>query len=102
MLRTLRRAACLGLAGFLAFGAALVAVFELSARLRDPVSMGRLHDVSPVVLGDDGQILHAFLSSDEKWRFRTSAAMAPPFYLDLLTNYEDRRFYLPPNNQNQE
>ena len=93
MLRALGRAALLGVAGCLAVLAALVAVFELSARLRDPVSLHRLHDLSPVVRGDDGQIMHAFLSSDEKWRFATSPAMAPPFYLDLLINYEDRRFY---------
>ncbi len=93
MIRALARAAVKVVAACLSLAVALVAAFELSARLRDPVSLHRLQDISPVVRGDDGQIIHAFLSSDEKWRFETSLAMAPPFYLDLLINYEDRRFY---------
>lgn len=75
---------------------ALVCAFELSARLRDPVSLHRLHDVSPVVRGDDGRIMHAFLSSDEKWRFPALLDDAPAFYLDLLITYEDQRFYSHP------
>lgn len=58
-----------------------------------PPDMSKIHDTSSLLLSDDGRILFATLSKDEKWRFYTKSSDVSEIYLRLLMNYEDKNFF---------
>ena len=73
--------------------AALGAVFALAAADQaNPPDMSRVQNLSPEVVGRDGQLLRPFLSLDGYWRLRTDVRDVNPRYLKLLKAYEDCRF----------
>jgi penicillin-binding protein 1C len=45
------------------------------------------------ISGSDGKILHAFLSSDDKWRMKTTLHEINPNLLKAIIHKEDRYFY---------
>ena len=51
---------------------------------------------SPVVTYRDGQLAHAFLSPDDRWRLDLSADDVDPDYIDALVAIEDARFWWHP------
>jgi penicillin-binding protein 1C len=57
-----------------------------------PPDLSRYRERSTVVLARDGTMLHAFTTSDGKWRLATGADQVDPAYVDLLLAAEDRRF----------
>lgn len=58
-----------------------------------PLDYSRYMDTSVIVTDKNGKWLRAYLSHDEKWRFPSLTSELPARYLDLLINFEDRRFY---------
>ncbi len=66
---------------------------ELAARLLPDPSLRRYHDVSQTVTDENGKLLRAFLTTDQKWRLAAAAKDLPPAYADMLLAYEDRRFH---------
>lgn len=60
-----------------------------------PVSMLQ-RDKSTVVLGADYNLLTAYLSADDKWRFETKLDDVPEFVQKSVVYYEDRWFYFHP------
>ena len=74
----------IGVAGSLCLTLALDAAF--------PPDLSRYKDGSVTIVDQRGQILRAFLSSDDKWRLPTSVEDVDPDFLDLLKAYEDKRF----------
>ena len=50
-------------------------------------------EYSTVVTDNKGEIIHAFLSSDEKWRMRTSLDEISPLLRKTIVRKEDRLFY---------
>ncbi len=53
-------------------------------------------EYSREVLDSDGNLIHAFLTSDSKWRLKTDIEQADSLYLDMLLWKEDQYFYLHP------
>ena len=51
---------------------------------------------SLVVLDRNGEFLHAFLTDDGMWRFKTSPSEIPPRLRQILLHKEDRYFYYHP------
>ena len=47
---------------------------------------------SPVIRYQDGQLAHASLAQDDRWRLATRLEATDPAYLDALLALEDRRF----------
>ncbi len=48
---------------------------------------------APLVRARDGQVLHAFLSSDQQWRFRAELGEITPELKTAIIYKEDRHFY---------
>lgn len=48
---------------------------------------------SQEVLDRSGDLLRAYTVSDGKWRLATDVAQVDPFFIHLLLDYEDKRFY---------
>ena len=48
---------------------------------------------SQEVLDRNGDLLRAYTVSDGKWRLATDVAQVDPFFVHLLLDYEDKRFY---------
>jgi len=57
-----------------------------------PLNLDRYHDVSTLVVDQDGQILRAFLSDDDKWRLPVVAQDVDAQYQSFLKAFEDKRF----------
>jgi penicillin-binding protein 1C len=51
---------------------------------------------SLVVYDRHGKFLHAYLTDDDMWRFKTSVGEIPPHFKELLLFKEDRYFYYHP------
>ena len=80
--------------GLLLAGPALALVATLAIALtRTPLDLSRSADTSPLVLAEDGTVLRAYLSGDQKWRLETRISDVPKPYLDALIAFEDRRFW---------
>jgi penicillin-binding protein 1C len=76
-------------------GAAFAVVIALLA-IADavfPLDMTRAETLSREVRAREGTLLRPFLASDDSWRLLTEIADVHPRYLEILTQYEDRRFY---------
>ncbi len=58
-----------------------------------PMDLSRYQSHSTVVLDNQGRILRAFLSGDDKWRLRTRPRDVDPRFLRMLTHVEDKRFH---------
>lgn len=51
---------------------------------------------STLVFDRDGEVLHAFISTDDMWRIQTPLTQISPYLQKSLITYEDRWFYLHP------
>ncbi|MCY7408884.1 MAG: penicillin-binding protein 1C [Chitinophagales bacterium] len=51
---------------------------------------------SKIITASDGTVLHAFLSSDEKWRMKTELSEITPLLKKTIIEKEDRYFYCHP------
>lgn len=89
--RWLRRLA-LGAAGLCLLAVGAGAILD---RLYPP-ALDRYQDRSAVVLDAQQHVLRAFTSSDQMWRLPATVDDVPPIFLEMLTTYEDRRFWLHP------
>lgn len=65
--------------------------FEVADRAFPPPLPQDLQ-VSSEVLDRDGQLLRAFATIDGRWRLKTSMTDVDPKLVDMLVNYEDKRF----------
>ncbi len=83
----IRKSWLFGLAAF-----AIAAVSLVAADLAFPPNLSRYRDRSVEVRAQDGRILRAFLSGDDKWRLGTAVEDVDPRYLAFLKAYEDQRF----------
>ena len=81
--RFLLRYTCLYAASFLAFLAILSAIFPL--RVDVPYST--------IILANDGSVIQAFLSDDDKWRMKTELSEISPTLRHAVLAKEDRWFY---------
>lgn len=52
-----------------------------------------LPEYSTVVLDDKGEVIHAFLTSDEKWRLKTELHEVSPLLRKTILHKEDKHFY---------
>jgi penicillin-binding protein 1C len=50
-------------------------------------------DYAPLIKARDGQVLHAFLTKDQQWRFRTELAEITPELKQAIVFKEDKHFY---------
>lgn len=66
--------------------------FEAADRAFPPPLPDQLA-VSTEVVDRDGQLLRAFSAVDGRWRLNTSVADVDPKLVDMLINYEDKRFH---------
>ena len=89
-----RRWAALGL-GALALLAGPIGGALVLDRLYPP-AVGRLTDVSAVVVDRDGIALRAFANRSDLFRLATTPDDVSPGYLDLLVAVEDKRFFAHP------
>lgn len=81
------RGLLVGIGCLLSASAALAAL-----DLAFPPDLSRYKDRSVEVRAEDGRILRAFLSKDDKWRLTTRTEDVDPLYIKLLKAYEDKRF----------
>src|SRR5262249_12418082 len=66
-----------------------VAAFIISL---GPPPLGKELEYSTLVLDREGRLLRPFATSDGRWRLPARVEEVDPRYLDLLFEYEDRRF----------
>jgi penicillin-binding protein 1C len=57
-----------------------------------PLPFADARKVSTTILDRNGKLLRAFAMADGRWRLPAHAKDVDPGYLNLLLNYEDRRF----------
>lgn len=50
-------------------------------------------EYSTIITGKRGEVLHAFLTKDEKWRMKTSLAEISPLLRTIIIEKEDKLFY---------
>lgn len=55
-----------------------------------------LPEYSTVVLDDKGEVIHAFLTSDDKWRLKTELHEVSPLLRKTILHKEDKHFYYHP------
>ena len=80
-------------AAILLAGAAIV-TGVVAAALFVPIPMDRLSTPpSTVVYDSEGELLHAFLAPDGRWRIRVSYEDVSSEFLNMLIAYEDRWFW---------
>ena len=74
-------------------GEALFAIFILIylSAIVTPLQLNIPYAIT--ISSSDGKILHAFLSSDDKWRMKTSLQEVNPSLLKAIIHKEDRYFY---------
>ncbi|MDH3230601.1 MAG: penicillin-binding protein 1C [Alphaproteobacteria bacterium] len=73
-------------------GTALLAVLAIVADRLFPPDMGRLDDVSTLVVDSEGRVLRAFTADSGAWRLPVSAEVVDPLFLEMLFAFEDRRY----------
>ena len=78
---------------FFAITAIVAGICFAHLMTRQPLSVAKADDVSPVVYDDRGRILRAYLSIDEKWRLKTTLKDVPKHLINILLAYEDKRFF---------
>ncbi len=81
----LRRSAY-SIGGIIVSGVLLNIIFPLSINI----------PYSQVVTASDGSVLHAFLSSDQKWRLKTELQEITPMLKKAIISKEDKFFYYHP------
>src|SRR6185295_13470898 len=50
-------------------------------------------EYSTIITGNKGEVIHAFLTADEKWRMKTSLEEISPLLKKTIIEKEDRFFY---------
>ncbi|MGE0423500.1 MAG: penicillin-binding protein 1C [Reyranellaceae bacterium] len=85
--RRLKGAVVVALVGALATVASLLALDRIY-----PPDLSRYEARSREIRDADGRLLRAFITSDGKWRLKTTVDDVDPLYLALLKAYEDKRF----------
>ncbi len=78
---------------FAAFTAGLIVLFFILDLI---FKLPPVPQYSTVVTADKGEIIHAFLSKDEKWRFKISTKEMHPDLKKAFINKEDKYFYYHP------
>ncbi len=73
-------------------GTVLLSVLAIAADRLFPPDMGRLDDVSTLVLDSEGRVLRAFTAESGAWRLPASAAAVDPLFLEMLFAFEDHRY----------
>ena len=58
-----------------------------------PPPIERAADVSAAVHDKDGELLHAFSNSAQRWRFAVELDEVDPAFIDRLISIEDKRFF---------
>lgn len=58
-----------------------------------PLNLTRYQEQSVVIYGENHQLLHVFLTKDDKFRLPSSYESIPPLYLKTLLLKEDRLFF---------
>ena len=53
----------------------------------------KLNDLSKVIIGNKGEILRVYLNSKDKYRIPANFENLNKTYLEMLIEYEDKRFY---------
>ena len=53
----------------------------------------KLDDISKVIKGDKGEVLRIYLNSKDKYRIPANFENLNKTYLDMLIEYEDKRYY---------
>src|SRR5437588_245234 len=53
-------------------------------------------DYAPLIKARDGTVLHAFLTKDQQWRFKTRLNELTPELRQAIVYKEDRQFYYHP------
>lgn len=71
---------------------ALIAAF-ISLDHLFPPDMTRFQDVSKELRTEKGQLVHVFLTKDEKWRLQAAFTDIDPLYISMLVTKEDRYFW---------
>jgi penicillin-binding protein 1C len=61
-----------------------------------PLNLSRFENRSPIVLAQDGELLHVALSTDHAYRLYTQAAEVDPKYIEALLALEDKHFWRHP------
>lgn len=61
-----------------------------------PLDVSETDDLSTVVVDRDDRLLRAFTTNEGRWRLPVGVDDVDPRYLQLLTTFEDRRFYSHP------
>jgi penicillin-binding protein 1C len=70
----------------------LAICFELLIQAAPLPDLSRLQAKSQLVTSSSGEVLWAFLTTDERWRFSATEDSVDPLYLRVLIAYEDKRF----------
>ena len=73
--------------------ASLVALFFI---LNSIFKLPKPHPYSTVVTSDKNEVIHAFLSKDDKWRFKIKSNELHPDLKTAFLNKEDKYFYYHP------
>lgn len=79
----------------MAFGvlsASVIAAGAIWIASLPPLPFEQTRQISTTVLDRNGKLLRAFAMADGRWRLPAQAKDIDPDYLNLLLNYEDRRF----------
>ncbi|MEX6633692.1 penicillin-binding protein 1C [Hyphococcus lacteus] len=58
-----------------------------------PPPLKRAENLSPLVLDENGEWLHAFAADDGRWRFKADLSQIDPVFIERLLLIEDKRFY---------
>ena len=69
-----------------------VALFIAYLFLSSP-DLRKLNDLSKVIKGDKGEVLRVYLNSKDKYRIPANFENLNKTYLEMLIEYEDKRFY---------
>jgi penicillin-binding protein 1C len=72
--------------------AALAITFAAWVHSLGPVPLGESLEFSTVVVDRNGRLLRPYATSDGRWRLPATVKDVDPRYLDLLIDYEDKRF----------
>jgi penicillin-binding protein 1C len=74
-------------------GAAAAIIMVVALDLLLPPPLERARDVSPLVIDQHDQWLHAFATQDGRWRFAADLDEIDPVFIERLVMVEDKRFW---------
>lgn len=85
--------ACKGLLKWGSLALLAFVLFFLLLEIFYPISLAKKRDLSRVVLDREGKWVYTTLNSNQQWRFGVDVKKLDPLYLQMLLNFEDKRFY---------